>query len=230
MNKSTTPPIPGTPGERLTEARKKAGYRSARAAAEALGVPESTYRSHEKAGDPRAAETDSARKFDEKHARAYARLFRTDAAWLLRGERRRSTITSLPIIGTVGAGSEVYGIDGSEGDTIYGEIESVLPLPDGTVTVIVEGNSMYPRYDDGDVIGFIRDGRTPEDLINTECIIKVEDGPYLVKKLRRGPEPGLYSLESVNAPLIEGVRVAWAAEVNCVIRAAQHRRMLKHRP
>ncbi|BAQ44368.1 hypothetical protein Maq22A_c04810 [Methylobacterium aquaticum] len=68
-----------TPGKRLREARKRAGFRSASAAAEAIGVPIATYNSHERAGDP------GARAYKPEHARQYARRFGVTPEWLLLG-------------------------------------------------------------------------------------------------------------------------------------------------
>lgn len=50
--------------ERLKTARKKAGYRSARKAAEALGMPESTYRAYE--GGTRGISPETAEKFGRR--------------------------------------------------------------------------------------------------------------------------------------------------------------------
>lgn len=69
-----------TSGERLSFARTRAGYRSAREAALSLGVSVSTYNSHERAGQP------GARAFKLESAKKYARLFGVSAAWLLTGE------------------------------------------------------------------------------------------------------------------------------------------------
>lgn len=70
-----------TPGERLRDARIKAGFRSARAAALELEIPVSTYNSHERAGEP------GARHFSVDEAKTYARRFGTDYIWLLTGDR-----------------------------------------------------------------------------------------------------------------------------------------------
>lgn len=59
--------------ERLRDARIKAGFKSAAAAAEAYGWNVSTYRHHE----------NSTRGFGQDHAKSYARAFNVSAAWLL---------------------------------------------------------------------------------------------------------------------------------------------------
>lgn len=60
--------------DRLRWARKRAGYDSAREAAEALGIPTPTYHGHENGG----------RKFADM-AEKYARKFRVPVAWLMYG-------------------------------------------------------------------------------------------------------------------------------------------------
>ncbi len=68
-----------TRGERLKFLREKAGYSSARSAAEAMSVATSTYNAHERAGQP------GARDFDERDAAKYARFFDGNMLWLFHG-------------------------------------------------------------------------------------------------------------------------------------------------
>lgn len=68
-----------TRGERLKFLRERAGYKSARAAAEALGSRTSTYNAHERAGQP------GGRDFDERDAARYARAFDGNMIWLFHG-------------------------------------------------------------------------------------------------------------------------------------------------
>ena len=61
---------------RLREARKAAGFSSARSAAETRGFPVSTYAQHE----------NGIRGYDDELAKAYARAFRVTPEWLLFGK------------------------------------------------------------------------------------------------------------------------------------------------
>lgn|SRR5262245_46124288 len=61
--------------QRLIDARIKAGFASARAAALAHGWPESSYRAHES----------GLRNFDLEDALRYGAAFGVDSAWILRG-------------------------------------------------------------------------------------------------------------------------------------------------
>ena len=64
------------PHLRLQDARKKAGYRSGSAAAEALGVATPTYLAHE----------NGSRAFNMEQAKKYARKFNVAWTWLVAGE------------------------------------------------------------------------------------------------------------------------------------------------
>lgn len=60
--------------ERLTLARKRAGFETARAAAEALGIPYGTYAGHENGSSG----------FRADKGELYARRFKVRFAWLMR--------------------------------------------------------------------------------------------------------------------------------------------------
>ncbi|GHE83271.1 hypothetical protein GCM10019059_45220 [Camelimonas fluminis] len=200
--------------ERLKWARKRRGIRTARIAAERLGVPYGTYAGHE----------NGSRGIRDSELKAYAEAFRVPLTWLAFGEGDPDSHPGnyiLEAYGYVGAGAEVIGFDDHSPGDPMAEYEAAFPVPPGTIAVVVRGDSMYPRYDDGDVIGYYRDGRPPNELIGKECILRLADGRYFVKKIRKGSAPGFFNLESVNAPLIEDVAVEWAAEVHTVVRAGQ---------
>ena len=51
------------------------------------------------------------------------------------------------------------------------------------------------------------------ECVGAECVVKVIEGPTLVKTVMRGSANGLYSLLSYNAPPIADRRIEWAAPV-----------------
>jgi len=65
-----------TPSERLRQARTRAGFLSAAAAAKSMGIPEGTYAGHE----------NGHRGFPAKSAPQYARKFKVSEEWLLYGK------------------------------------------------------------------------------------------------------------------------------------------------
>jgi hypothetical protein len=82
------------------------------------------------------------------------------------------------------------------------------------VAVRVRGESMHPMRD-GWLLFYRRDRQgVPEECLNRLCIVKLaDDGPLLVKELRRGYGAGRYLLYSWNAPPLEDARLEWAAPV-----------------
>ena len=80
-----------TPAERLRWARRQAGFGSAAAFARALGIPEVTYRAHEKGHTGTGG-----RGLSERAARDYARRLGVDWAWLLTGAGEPGGAQALP--------------------------------------------------------------------------------------------------------------------------------------
>ncbi|OJH53513.1 hypothetical protein ATN81_19185 [Agrobacterium pusense] len=115
--------------------------------------------------------------------------------------------TDLRVLGYVGAGAEVYPID--DGDALY-TIHVGVSLPHGSVGAIVRGDSMFPVFEDGDLVAYSGDTVEPEAAIGDTCIVQVADGRMLIKTIRRGSAPGLYTLTSYNAPDITDVPLDWA--------------------
>lgn len=118
-----------------------------------------------------------------------------------------STIV-VPIVGYVSAGSEIhcFPID----DHAKGSGIEEIPAPPGMlngIAVIVRGDSMAPKYDDGEVLFVEKTVYDIASLIGEHCYIQLPDGRCYVKKLQYGSRPGLYTLISYNAPPIIDVPV-----------------------
>lgn len=75
-----------TPNSRLRRARENAGFDTAKEAAEAMGVPVSTYIGHE----------NGHRGFPAKRAPQYARKFKVSEEWLLFGKGAEDASDPLP--------------------------------------------------------------------------------------------------------------------------------------
>ncbi|MGN7962604.1 S24 family peptidase [Brucella sp. 22210] len=116
----------------------------------------------------------------------------------------------IPVLGYVGAGAAVYPID--DGDPLY-EVSVAAALPQGTVGAIVRGDSMYPIFEDGDLVAYSGKELTADDALGQTCMVRLEDDRMLIKTIRRGSEPGLFTLSSTNAPDIEDVRIVWARKL-----------------
>ena len=133
-------------------------------------------------------------------------------------------ISSVPIVGLAGAGPD--------GSVIFADEASNLgdaPMPPGgtptTVAVEIRGDSMRGIGDNGWLFYF-DDRREPvtEDLIGELCIVGLDHGHTLVKKLYRGRGAGLWDLESTNAPTLRDQKVVWAALITAIIPARAARR------
>jgi phage repressor protein C with HTH and peptisase S24 domain len=193
-----------TKGERLQWAREKAGFSSKLAAAKRFGWTASTYAAHENGQND----------YDDKPASKYAKAFKVSAGWLLTGEGSPSPKSNKhPVVNYVGGGSELVPIDDYPIGEGIKEIELPAGVPANAVVVEVKGESMHPRYYDGEYLVYIRDGRSPEELVGRECVVELTDGRKMVKTVRRGSKRGLFRLESFNASPIEDVKIKWAGYV-----------------
>lgn len=130
------------------------------------------------------------------------------------------------VMGRIGAGA-----------TIEPEHEQIPPdglfvveipffMPEEMVAFEVEGDSMVPRYDPGDVIVVWKDQKRPlENFFGQEVAIRTKDGKRFLKTLLPG-KGKLVTLRSFNASKdIENVKIAWIGEIYVVVRKQQVRRI-----
>lgn len=206
-----------TKGKRLKWARSEAGFRSARAAALAMGMAVPTYNSHERAGEP------GAREYDEEDAARYGRRFKVSASWLLFGEGRATRATTIDIVGFVGLGDEIKW--GDQNDMSLGEIELPYPLPEGCFALESKGTSQHPRVQNGEVVIARWHEGSPIPYVGSEVVLLTGDGTYLLKTLKRHEGDGHFTIGSHNAPDREGVEVAKVAEVMSIVPARQWKRI-----
>lgn len=113
------------------------------------------------------------------------------------------------VIGLVGAGAHVEAIE----QPPWRWVE--VPASWDDVTALqISGTSCYPVYEDGDTVIVRGPRRRIEDeFLNRVAVVETDDGLGLLKKVRRGSGPGLYTLESPNAPPIEDVQLRSARPV-----------------
>lgn len=172
--------------ERLKKARMDAGFRYASDAANAMGLVGSTYRAHENGQND----------FSFEEAQVYAKKFGVDALWLMNGDSHSAngvSATSAPqdafdlpnaTIGDkitgVGRkipvfGQAVGGVDGEflmNGNILFEVMAPpVLSHISGAYAVSISGESMSPRYEDGE-IAFVDPRR------------RVKKGDYVIAQIR----------------------------------------------
>ena len=190
-----------TQAARLQWARRQDGrYKRPTDAARAFGWKVSTYLGHE----------NNDRPIGRKSAIKYGRAYKVRWEWLLEGEGPpRTKGQAIPVEGYVGAGAEFTPFD----DSNTGLGNAPLMVEPNSAAVIVRGDSMYPRYFDGEFLYYIKEERPPENFYGKECVVRLSDGRMFVKIIRKGSQKGLFTLESWNAPPLQDQAVEWAAPV-----------------
>ena len=116
-----------------------------------------------------------------------------------------------PLVGNVGAGGGVQ-----RGEAHMDYVEPPAGVPGKLEALRVEGLSMYPELQPGDLIFYdTADERGPDAHIGHVVAAETEDGDMLVKALRPGSVADVYDLHSHNPaePPRENVRLKSAARV-----------------
>ena len=155
---------------------------------------------------------------------ALAPVLKTTAAWLLEGVGEPTPGNTVQVVGRIGAGAEILPeFEQIPPEGLY-EIEVPFPIANDAIAFQVEGDSMWPRYDPGDVIICWRQGTNVDEVIGWEAAVRTTDGKRYLKRIQRGGSSGTFDLESHNAAPIRGVRIECAAEIKGVVRTGQWRR------
>jgi len=187
------------PFERLKLAREKAGYDSAEDAAKAMGVKPPTYHHHE----------NGTNGLSRAGAR-YARFYRINLEWLLtgRGPMKLSDREAIPVNGDVRAGQKV------KLEAAAKQEQDFILLPgDGKLGALkVTGDSMYPRFYEGEYILYNSQPVPPTQLLNQYAIVQTLNGETFIKILREGRSPSHFTLESHNHAPIRDVELLCAYE------------------
>jgi hypothetical protein len=116
----------GDSNERLRKALKNAGFKSARSAALRYGWNPSTFASHvngQTAVPPEAA-------------KAYARAFKSSAAWILTGEGPAAAQNAVRVMGLIGAGGAITPEFEQVPEEGLSELEAPFPLPDDAIAAL----------------------------------------------------------------------------------------------
>lgn len=182
---------------RLKEARKAVGFKRAGDAAESLGVPYPTYAAHE----------NGSRAYDNDAAAHYARRYRVSLDWLLTGKGPSQLPEKMvQIVGKAGAGPDGTVLF-ADSDGYFGEVPAPIGSTDTTAALEVQGESMHGLANDGWLIFYDDPVPPSEDHMGEPCVCWLEDSRVLVKIPQPTKNPGLFNLESVNAPTMRDVAV-----------------------
>lgn len=187
-------------GERIKSARSLKGWSQARLAEE-INTAQTTVSSWER-GRTEPTREDVARVAD---------VLGVSLAQIeldVRGE----TVNSCPVVGFVGAGSTMTLF--AEGQGPFDYVDAPPDAREETVAAEIRGDSLgaffnhwLVFYDD------VHSPVTPAQL-GELCVVGLEDGRVLVKKVAQGSRPDVYHLISQFEEPIFDATVVWAAKVN----------------
>jgi repressor LexA len=125
-------------------------------------------------------------------------------------------LNAVPIMGRVGAGASISPELEQMPPEGLGEVELPFPIAEETVAFEVVGDSMLPKYENGDIIVVYRDQRHPlSSFFGEEAAVRLKSGERYLKTIERGKTTQIVNLTSFNAKPITGVKLEWIGEI-CV--------------
>lgn len=134
-------------------------------------------------------------------------------------------LPTVAVMGRIGAGAEILPeLEQTPPEGLY-DIQTLIPVPAGSIAFEVEGDSMWPRYDPGDVIVCLQEGTNLPDVIGHEAAVLTSDGKRYLKRVLQGAADGTFDLESHNAGTIRGVTIDWVAGIELVIRSSRWKKL-----
>jgi DNA-binding XRE family transcriptional regulator/phage repressor protein C with HTH and peptisase S24 domain len=125
---------------------------------------------------------------------------------------------AVTVVGHVGSDGQVSLDDNKAAGAPTIEVPASEAL--SAVAIVVRGDSLYPVYQDGDVIFYALEASNDEQaFLGRECVVKLARGPTLLKRVMRGSERGSYLLLSHNGSPVDNARLDWASPVRWIKRA-----------
>jgi repressor LexA len=135
-------------------------------------------------------------------------------------------LNRVPIMGRIGAGAVIEPDTEQVPPDGLGDIELPFPLSGETIAFEVAGDSMLPKYENGDVIVVYQDQRHPlSSFYGEEAAVRLKSGERYLKTIERGKAPNVVNLKSFNAKPINGVKLDWIGEICLMLPKAQIERM-----
>jgi repressor LexA len=135
-------------------------------------------------------------------------------------------LNSVPIMGRVGAGAVIEPESEQIPPEGLGEVELPFPISEETIAFEVAGDSMMPKYENGDIIVVYREQRHPlSTFYGEEAAVRLKTGERYLKTIERGKSASLVNLTSFNAKPINGVKLEWIGEICVSLPRAQIERL-----
>lgn len=139
------------------------------------------------------------------------------------GSKPTRQTAMIPVVSFVGAGAEVYPIDDYDKGDGMDMVEAPRTKnldPARAIALEVRGDSMEPFIHEGFLLFYdMRIYGVPNEWLSKICVVKVEDGPTYVKRIKKGDGLGLFHLCSLNPsePDRINVSVEWCALVKVMV-------------
>jgi len=135
-------------------------------------------------------------------------------------------LNAVPIVGRVGAGAVIEPEFEQLPPEGLGEVELPFPIADETIAFEVAGDSMLPKYENGDVIVVYGEQRHPlSNFYGEEAAVRLKTGERYLKTIERGKSSSVVNLTSFNAKPIIGVKLEWIGEICVTLPRAQIERL-----
>jgi repressor LexA len=135
-------------------------------------------------------------------------------------------LDSVPIMGRIGAGAVIEPEHEQVPPEGLGEIHLPFPIAEETIAFEVSGDSMLPKYENGDIIVVYREQRHPvSSFYGEEAAVRLKTGERYLKTVERGKSPSVVNLISFNAKPINGVKLDWIGEICLTLPRGQIARM-----
>ena len=135
-------------------------------------------------------------------------------------------LNSVQIMGRVGAGASIEPDLEQVPPEGLGDVDLPFAMSEETIAFEVSGDSMLPKYENGDVIIVFREQRYPlSSFYGEEAVVRLKSGERYLKTIERGSSSGQVNLKSFNAKPINGVKLEWIGEIYVTLPRGQIERL-----